>query len=414
MSKTVIISKYTEKINNINIQHEYYPCKKKDTKISRNVKYIVIHYTGNTKDTAMNNAKYYMSNDCRNASAHFFVDDISIYQSVPLKDSAWHCGTTGTYRHAYCRNNNSIGIEMCTSGNYIVSNKTIENAAYLCASLCKYLNITDIDTYVLRHYDVTGKKCPAQFVSESIQWDNFKKKVKKIMNGQDKQDYTISPLVNKQGRIYVNGNLNVRAFPNADSTIIAKLQNNDLVDVIGKVSNGWYQIKMWETIGYINGNYVKIEDKPHWAAGTLNELVWAGFIQNPEIWSKYEEKVTKAQVVALLCKINKIEVCTEKLGHWSYNYIYALADKGYIKDYKYWINNPDASINRMAILGLICNFSGGISYKYQNDNSIDIGTKYLNTLYDKGIITDKVLWSKFYEDVTRGLFMQLCYNTFLK
>ena len=147
---------------------------------SRDVNYVVMHYTGNEKDCALNNAKYF-HNGKRSASAHFFVDETSIYQSVELRDQAWHCGTSLGYKTA-CRNSNSFGIEMCTSGNYTVSEKTKINAAYLCAELCKMVGITasKVDTYVLRHYDITHKQCPAQMVAES-EWSLFKSKVKDIL-----------------------------------------------------------------------------------------------------------------------------------------------------------------------------------------------------------------------------------------
>ena len=153
---------------------------------SRTVNYIVMHYTGNSKDTAWANANYFQGAN-RNASAHFFVDNTSIYQSVELRDTAWHCGGS-TYYHSSCRNSNAIGIEMCcTAGNYTISATTIKNSAYLCAYLCKQLGITanQVDTYVLRHYDVTHKKCPAQMVDNSPtqdkDWVAFKSQVKTIL-----------------------------------------------------------------------------------------------------------------------------------------------------------------------------------------------------------------------------------------
>ena len=153
---------------------------------SRTVNYIVMHYTGNSKDTAWANANYFQGAN-RNASAHFFVDNTSIYQSVELRDTAWHCGGS-TYYHSSCRNSNAIGIEMCcTAGNYTISETTIKNSAYLCAYLCKQLGITanQVDTYVLRHYDITHKKCPAQMVDNSPtqdkDWVAFKSQVKTIL-----------------------------------------------------------------------------------------------------------------------------------------------------------------------------------------------------------------------------------------
>lgn len=153
-------------------------------KSSRDVKYVVVHYTGNTKDNALSNCNYFKNNSC-SSSAHFFVDNTNIYQSVELRDSAWHCGCSKGYKTA-CRNTNSFGIEMCTSGDYLVSEQTQINAAYVCAYLCKLIGITTstVDTYVLRHYDVvsTNKKCPAQYVSDSSQFVRFKTWVKNILN----------------------------------------------------------------------------------------------------------------------------------------------------------------------------------------------------------------------------------------
>lgn len=175
----------TNTINGIKINSTY-PCNSKNynNKTSRNIQYVVIHYTGNSKDTALNNVKYF-HNGSRGSSAHFFVDDANIYQSVELRDAAWHCGTSLGYKTA-CRNANSLGIEMCTSGNYLVSEKTQINAAYVCAYLCKMIGITasTVDTYVLRHYDVgkNSKSCPAQYVKDPEQWKQFKTWVKNILN----------------------------------------------------------------------------------------------------------------------------------------------------------------------------------------------------------------------------------------
>ena len=154
---------------------------------SRLVKFIVIHYTGNKKDTAKANATYF-HNGSRGASAHLFTDDDSCYQSVALNNAAWAVGGTKVYKHAECRNINSISIEMCCSGNSIVSEKTINNTAYLCAELCKYIGITadTVDTFVLRHYDVWDKQCPAQWATENNSgWIAFKEKVKAVLRSKE-------------------------------------------------------------------------------------------------------------------------------------------------------------------------------------------------------------------------------------
>ena len=75
------------------------------------IKYIVIHYVG-ALGGAWANCHYYASKYL-GASAHYFVGfEGEIWQSVEDEDIAWHCGAKN-YKHAECRNSNSIGIELC-------------------------------------------------------------------------------------------------------------------------------------------------------------------------------------------------------------------------------------------------------------------------------------------------------------
>lgn len=183
MGKAIRDGYITDTINGIKVNTSI-PCNSANYNNcgSRTVTYIVMHYTGNKKDTAISNAKYFNTGS-RSASAHFFVDDTSIYQSVELRDKAWHCGGT-TYYHGSCRNSNSIGIEMCcTADNYKISEKTKQNAAALCAAMCKKLGIAagNVDQFVLRHYDITHKKCPAQMVDSVAEWNAFKNEVKRLL-----------------------------------------------------------------------------------------------------------------------------------------------------------------------------------------------------------------------------------------
>ena len=153
------------------------------------IKYIVIHYTGNINDTALNNLKYFAENDV-SASAHYFCDDRGIFQSVPLEHAAYAVGL-GAHRKPYtpnppfykkANNSNSVSIEICGSRNSNEgSEKTKENAARLCAFMMKSLNIPI--TNVIRHYDVTGKRCPAWAV-DSPKWDIFRLEVFSIFGGQ--------------------------------------------------------------------------------------------------------------------------------------------------------------------------------------------------------------------------------------
>ena len=144
------------------------------------IRYIVIHFTANNGDTAQNNCSYFAGAN-RQASAHYFVGNDGIYQSVQDKDKAWHCGGTDVYKHKYCRNANSIGIEMCSrissiTGEYIIDSRVVD----MTVELTRYL----MDKYsvppenVIRHYDVWAKLCPEPFVRNPEQWIEFKNRLK--------------------------------------------------------------------------------------------------------------------------------------------------------------------------------------------------------------------------------------------
>ena len=93
--------------------------------------------------------------------------------SVAEENVAWHCGAA-SYRHPHCRNGNSIGVELCSvlrDGQYAFEDETVENALALLAELMRRYEIPV--ERVLRHYDVTGKVCPAPFVADTAAWQQF-------------------------------------------------------------------------------------------------------------------------------------------------------------------------------------------------------------------------------------------------
>jgi len=134
------------------------------TRAASGIRYIVIHYTGNDGDTAMNNAKYYASNVVK-TSAHYFVesvDDLRVAWAVGGKKYPSCPRTGGGTLHGRCLNANSISIEICDAkkdGVYAPSAKTVAQALALTKALMKKYNIPASN--VIRHFDVTGKLCPA-------------------------------------------------------------------------------------------------------------------------------------------------------------------------------------------------------------------------------------------------------------
>lgn len=150
------------------------------------IRYLVIHYTGNDGDTAANNAAYFR-NHVVEASAHYFVDDTTVYRSVPDLRIAWAVGgkkydscreTGGGLLHGIVTNTNSINVELCGTGEErCASEKTLENALMLCCELMEKYHIRP--DHVCRHFDVTGKLCPAYLVEEAA-WTAFKQQLTEV------------------------------------------------------------------------------------------------------------------------------------------------------------------------------------------------------------------------------------------
>lgn len=148
------------------------------TKGNTGRKYIVLHYTGNSTDTAKANANYFRTVN-RGASAHLFVDASTVYEVVGLSDTAWAVGRK--YGNApywgKCTNGNSISIEMCSTGGKI-ADATFANAVALTKSLMKKYGIPASN--VIRHWDCCRKRCPGWtgwLPTNETLWNKFKKQI---------------------------------------------------------------------------------------------------------------------------------------------------------------------------------------------------------------------------------------------
>lgn len=211
------------------------------------IKYLVYHYTANDGDTDEANAKYFHNNVVK-ASAHRFVDDDSVTISVPDNYVAWHCGggLQGSKGHAYykkCTNTNSIGIEMCDTkrnGKYEVTPKTRSNAIALGKEIVKKYGIKKEN--VIRHYDVTGKNCPAYFVKDEEAWIKFRNE---IFESENKEFKTYYIKVNTKS-------LNVREGAGTQYKVIKTIKKDEKW-LIRDEKNGWGKIR----IGWIKLSYTK-------------------------------------------------------------------------------------------------------------------------------------------------------------
>lgn len=141
------------------------------------VEYIVLHYTANDGDSGLSNARYFGQRLTPPVSAHYFVDDWGVTQTVPEEYVAYHCGAAA-YRHPACRNENAIGVELCDTrrdGTVAPSEQTLKNAAALVWELMQRHHVA-IER-VVRHYDVTGKRCPAYWVDRPEGFAAFQRRV---------------------------------------------------------------------------------------------------------------------------------------------------------------------------------------------------------------------------------------------
>ena len=221
------------------------------TRSAAAIKYIVLHYTGNSTDTAHGNANYFSANgsNTRKAGAHYFVDDTTVYQSVPDTRIAWAVGgskysncssTGGGTMYGKITNANSISIEMCSKGGAITA-ATVENAVALTKALMAKYSIPASRVY--RHFDVTGKGCPGWtgwLGKNAAKWAAFKAQLAAVT------------AVDKTVKITSDdGTLNIRSGAGTSYGVTSTLKTGDIVHVNG-VSGSWYRL---DGGGYINSAY---------------------------------------------------------------------------------------------------------------------------------------------------------------
>ena len=256
---------------------EFIACSTDNYRVGRTqpVRYIVMHYTANNGDTARNNCDYYHRVGRLQASAHYFVDEHGAMQSVREGDTAWHCGARA-YWHPECRNANSIGIEMCSrkraDGSYYILPETVANAAALAREIMQRYGI---DTeHVLRHYDVTGKRCPMPWVDDPAQWAAFKDMLVPKSTTTDEEDEDDMVRYNKLEDVPDWAQDTVRALMDAGA--------------LGGVGGGNLDLSMDMIRGLVvgtkyaaarNPRYETIDDVPGWAREETQRLIDRGALR---------------------------------------------------------------------------------------------------------------------------------------
>ena len=167
------------------------------------IEWIVVHYTGmmatqGDPDTAADA----IARSNREASTHYLVGD-HIVQLLPVKYVAYHVGAKDDGKLIPCYNGNSIGVYLCeckmdfssdsvSCNDWYFTPQTLANGAHLIAYMAQEYNIpTD---HIVRHYDVTHKRCPRPFVgtdanaytgrSHESAWREFVRTIDALRNGE--------------------------------------------------------------------------------------------------------------------------------------------------------------------------------------------------------------------------------------
>ncbi|GHU41844.1 hypothetical protein FACS1894111_04790 [Clostridia bacterium] len=135
------------------------------------VKGIVVHYTANPGSSAEQNRDYFeglKDSHLTKASSHFIIGiDGEIIQCIPSTEMSYASND---------RNVDTISIECChpdADGKF--TDATYASLVKLTTWLCGKFELTEND--VIRHYDVTGKKCPLYFVEHEDAWEQFRNDV---------------------------------------------------------------------------------------------------------------------------------------------------------------------------------------------------------------------------------------------
>lgn len=219
------------------------------------ITHIVVHYTSGkptAAGAALANCKYF-NRGSRGASAHYFIDDgYTIWQSVKDKDTAWHAGN-------WNMNQRAIGIEVCTSGAY--TSKEIERLTWLVQHLMKKYSIPA--SRVIRHYDVTGKKCPAYYV-DSARWKKLKttittgKKAETTSAKKTETNKKAEPTPAKKDTTFkvdvTVPALNIRKGPGSNYAKTGVIRDKGIYTIV-ETSGDWGKLK--SGAGWINLDFTK-------------------------------------------------------------------------------------------------------------------------------------------------------------
>lgn len=197
---------------------------------------VTIHNTANTRASAEDHAAWLQNvenADSQYISVHFFVDENSIVQTVPVDEVCYHAGDG-----AGDGNRKTIAIEICEDGNHTKAEK---NAQILAAALLK----TYPGRMIFKHQDWSGKFCP-RIILDRNGWEAFKVGIYDLLDTAPEvktPSYLVKITATK---------LNIRKSPSVLSGIAGTVSKGSIYTIV-ETSGKWGKLK--SGAGWIHLDY---------------------------------------------------------------------------------------------------------------------------------------------------------------
>lgn len=238
----------------------------------------VFHYTANdnVKATDVANAKYFARKYVKKVvdgkmttfeadgkkkfgygSTNKIVDKDSITTVIPIGEPTYNAGdrqyaydngckgqtplARDTFK--YLQNYKTVSWEMCNNDNW---KQVVENTVQDAIQECINLGIKPWEILLLRHYDLSGKKCPKAFVDDPSAWEDFKARIiEGYKERTGEEDMAQKAVVFKKGvkapavktlieNLYTLGyGPNGETFGDHEEALVAQFQKVNKLDVDG-------------------------------------------------------------------------------------------------------------------------------------------------------------------------------------
>lgn len=184
-----------------------------------------------------------------------------------------------------------------------------------------------------------------------------------------------SQTITKYTGIITSKKLNVRSKNSTSGKLLGSLRKNDSIEIIKKMSNGWYEINFNNNVAYISGSYVKITSSnlPPYALKPSDKVIGTAIIRSNSLTVR-RGRSTKYSKVGSLKKDSAVSILQKYSNGW-YKVSYG---EGYgFLNGKYTLAVSDTSSNAqkefLRIQSILNKNSNGITKLVNKNNALKSG-----------------------------------------